>query len=52
MPELQQHLAAASSARARRTRNLLNQLQTCRPLTVDQRQALIDAAAAIQVIDR
>jgi cell division inhibitor SulA len=48
--QAQRVAAAASSARARRTRNLLTQLSTCRPLTADQKQALIEAAAAIPVV--
>lgn len=52
MPDTSQlRAAAASSARARRTRTLLQNLHTCRPLTVEQRQALVDAAAAIKVVD-
>jgi hypothetical protein len=49
---LQQHDAAASSARSRRTARLLRELHSCRPLTESQRDALVSAAAAIPVVTR
>ncbi len=47
----QQHLAAASSARARRTDRIIRLLADSRPLTSSQRAAIIAAAADIQVVD-
>lgn len=50
MPEIQQHRAAASSARARVTRRLTRDLRSARPLTETQRAAVIAAAASIPTI--
>lgn len=53
MPEQSQQIAAAaSSARVRVTARLLRELLTCRPLTAEQRDQLVRAAAGIQVVDR
>lgn len=50
MPDLQQHQAAAASARSRITARLVRELSACRPLTADQRAALIEAAECIEVV--
>jgi len=49
-PTLQQHRAAASSARRRRTDKLLRELRTTRPLTPAQREELARAVASIPVV--
>ena len=49
--DLQQHRAAASSARIRQTNRLERELRNAIPLTAEQRARLITAAAGIPVID-
>jgi hypothetical protein len=47
---LQQHRAAASSARTRSTNRLERELRNAIPLTAEQRARLITAAASIPVV--
>lgn len=46
----QQQLAAAASARARVTRKIISAITTARPLTAEQRAAIIDAAQGIDTV--
>lgn len=46
----QQRDAAAKSARVRTTRKLIRELSATKPLTLDQRAAIIAAASTIPVV--
>lgn len=50
-PRVQQHRAAASSARKRSTRRLLRELGNAPALTAEQRAQIITAAAQMRLVD-
>jgi hypothetical protein len=50
-PRVQQHRAAASSARIRSTRRLVREIGNAPALTADQRAQVITAAAQMRLVD-